>query len=60
MPVDRAVARMASPQIQRIRKHFASFHRFLKFPHLPQPLRFWYINRATGWRTRRIQSGKRD
>jgi NAD(P)-dependent dehydrogenase (short-subunit alcohol dehydrogenase family) len=63
MPVDRAVRRIAKALRSggfetTFPRRFTWFLKLLRI--LPQPLRFWYINRATGWRKRRIQNGKRD
>ena len=63
MPVDRAAARIAKALKSggfetTFPRRFTWFLKFLRI--LPQPLRFWFINRATGWRKRRIQTGKRD
>ena len=62
MPVDRAAARMASALKTggfetTFPRRFTWFLKFLRI--LPQPLRFWFINRATGWNKRQINGGKR-
>ena len=38
-------------------RRFTWFLKFLRI--LPQPLRFWFINRATGWNKRKIRGGGR-
>jgi len=62
MPVDKAAERMA----QAIKsggfevhfpKRFTWFLKILRI--LPQPLRFWFINRATGWKTRPLANGRK-
>jgi NAD(P)-dependent dehydrogenase (short-subunit alcohol dehydrogenase family) len=62
MPADRAAARMAAALktggFETTFPHrFTWFLKLLRV--LPQPLRFWFINRATGWNKRKIMSGKR-
>ena len=62
MPVDRAAARMASALKTggfetTFPRRFTWFLKFLRI--LPQPLRFRFINRATGWNKRSINGGKR-
>ena len=63
MPVDRA-ARADGTRHSKTGGFETTFPRrftwFLKFLRiLPQPLRFWFINRATGWNKRKI-NGKRS
>ena len=65
MPVDRAAARIAAALKTggfetTFPRRFTWFLKFLRI--LPQPLRFWFINRATGWNKRldqRRQAGIR-
>lgn len=61
MPVERAVERIAGALKSggfetTFPRRFTWFLKFLRI--LPQPLRFWYINRVTGWHSRRISTGK--
>lgn len=63
MPVDRAANRIA--KALRTGGFETTFpHRFTWFMKLlrilPQPLRFWYIKRATGWRKRPTLNGRRS
>lgn len=39
-------------------RRFTWFVKFLRI--LPQPLRFWFVTRATGWNKRAILNGNRD
>jgi short-subunit dehydrogenase len=57
MPVDRAAARIAMALKSggfetTFPRRFTWCMKVLRI--LPQPLRFWFINRATGWNKRRI------
>jgi NAD(P)-dependent dehydrogenase (short-subunit alcohol dehydrogenase family) len=62
MPVDRAAARISAAlktggfEITFPRR-FTWFMKFLRI--LPQRLRFWFINRATGWDKRPMTGGRR-
>ena len=61
MPVDDAVERMVKGLKSggfevTFPRRFTWFLKFLSV--LPQPLRFWFINRATGWHKRPISNGK--
>lgn len=61
MPVDKAVERMVDAlktggfEVSFPRR-FTWFLKLLRI--LPQPLRYWFINRATGWKTRPLASGR--
>ena len=57
MPVDRAAARIAAALKSggfetTFPRRFTWGLKLLRI--LPQPLRFWFINRATGWNKRKI------
>ena len=57
MPVDRAAARIAAALKTggfetTFPRPFTWFLKFLRI--MPQPLRFWLINRAAGWNRRAI------
>ena len=61
MPVDRAAARMAAALKSggfetTFPRRLTWFLKFLRI--LPQPLRFRFINRATGWNKRSINGGR--
>jgi hypothetical protein len=38
-------------------RRFTWFLKVLRI--LPQPLRFWFINRMTGWKTRPLANGRK-
>jgi NAD(P)-dependent dehydrogenase (short-subunit alcohol dehydrogenase family) len=63
MPVDKAASRIAEALKTggfetTFPRRFTWFMKFLRI--LPQPLRFWYVNCATGWKKRPLLTGKRD
>lgn len=62
MPVDEASARMAKAIRSggfesNFPRRFTWFLKLLRI--LPQPLRFWFINRMTGWKTRPLANGRK-
>lgn len=62
MPVDKAAKRMAAAIARggfetNFPHRFTWFLKVLRI--LPQPLRFWFINRATGWKSRPLANGRK-